>query len=103
MSLFDNENSIMFIGGDSAEIWKGATKIREHLNSMFPDEKVTLSMDRTDIDINQNTAWVFADGRIKITLPQGDPIIALYRFTAILIKKNNTWKFRLYMGSNPKG
>ena len=47
MSLFDATSKIMFVGGDSAEIWEGAAKIREHLNSMFPDEKVTLLMDRT--------------------------------------------------------
>lgn len=36
MSLFDTSGSIMFVGGDSAEIWKGEAKIREHLDSMFP-------------------------------------------------------------------
>lgn len=103
MSLFDNSSNIIFIGGDSAEIWKGATKIRAHLNSMFPGETVALLMDRTDIDYNQNTAWVFADGKIIIAPTKGDPINGLYRFTAILIKRGNAWKFRLYNGSNPKG
>ena len=101
MSLFDSTSKVMFVGGDSAEIWEGTTKIRAHLNAMFPDEKVTLLMNRTDIDYNQNTAWVFADGQIVITLPTGDPIRGLYRFSAILVKLENTWKFRLYNGSNP--
>jgi ketosteroid isomerase-like protein len=103
MSLFDTSTTIMFIGGDSAEIWTGQKKIREHLNSIFPDESVTLKMDRTNIDYNQNTAWVFADGQIIITATKGDVIKAPYRFVAILVKKNNIWKFRLFNGSNPGG
>ena len=101
ISLFDTSPNIMFIGGDSAEIWKGADKIRGHLNSMFPDVKVTLLMERTDIDYNQNTAWVFADGRIIITPPEGEPMKAPYRFMAILVKKANFWKFTIYNGQNP--
>lgn len=58
-------------------------------------------MNRTDIDYNQNTAWVFADGNIVITLLAGEPIKGLYRFSAVLVKRGDTWKFRLYNGSNP--
>ena len=42
MSLFDNSENIMFIGSDSAEIWKGWEQVRGHLNSIFPDESVSL-------------------------------------------------------------
>jgi hypothetical protein len=42
MALFDNSANIMFIGGDSAEIWKGQNQIRGHLNSIFPHESVSL-------------------------------------------------------------
>jgi ketosteroid isomerase-like protein len=103
MTLFDESANIMFIGGDSAEIWKGADQIRGHLNSIFPQESVSLQMDRIDIDYNENTAWVFVDGYIGIETEKGEKFKAPYRFTGILVKKNNTWKFRLFNGSNPGG
>jgi ketosteroid isomerase-like protein len=103
MALFDESANIMFIGGDSAEIWKGADQIRGHLNSIFPIESVSLQMDRIDIDYNENTAWVFVDGYIGILTAKGEKFKAPNRFTAILVKKNNTWKFRLFNGSNPGG
>jgi ketosteroid isomerase-like protein len=103
MALFDESANIIFIGGDSAEIWKGSDQIRGHLNSIFPHESVTLQMDRIDIDFNENTAWVFVDGYIGIVTDKGEKFKAPYRFTAILVKKNNDWKFRLFNGSNPGG
>ena len=103
MALFDDSANIMFIGGDSAEIWKGADQIRGHLNSIFPHESVSLQMNRVDIDYNENTAWVFVDGYIVILTDQGEEFKAPYRFTGILVKKAGTWKFRLFNGSNPGG
>jgi uncharacterized protein (TIGR02246 family) len=101
MALFDESANIMFIGGDSAEIWKGADQIRSHLNSIFPQESVSLQMDRVDIDYNENTAWVFVDGYIIILTDKKEKFKAPYRFTGILVKKDSNWKFRLFNGSNP--
>ncbi|MEI7829934.1 MAG: nuclear transport factor 2 family protein [Prolixibacteraceae bacterium] len=103
MALFDKASTIMFIGGDSAEIWKGDDQIRGHLNSIFPGESVSLQMDRVDIDYNENTAWVFMDGYIAILTNKGEKFKAPYRFTAILVKRDDDWKFRLFNGSNPGG
>jgi uncharacterized protein (TIGR02246 family) len=100
LELFDESANIMFIGGDSAEIWKGADQIRGHLNSIFPQESVNLQMDRVDIDYNENTAWVFVDGYIVIS-DKKEKFKAPYRFTGILVKKDSNWKFRLFNGSNP--
>jgi hypothetical protein len=60
-------------------------------------------MDRIDIDYNENTAWVFVDGYIIIVANTGEKFKAPYRFTGILVKKDNNWKFRLFNGSNPGG
>jgi hypothetical protein len=103
MALFDEAENIMFIGGDSAEIWKGDHQIRGHLNSIFPQESVSLQMDRVDIDYNENTAWVFMDGYIVIVTNKAEKFKAPYRFTAILVKKDGDWKFRLFNASNPGG
>ncbi len=103
MLLFDDTENIMFIGSDSAEIWKGHEQIRRHLNSIFPKERVFLDMSRTDIDCNGETAWIFADGTISITGEKGEKMTAPYRFTGILVKKNHLWKWRLFDGSSPAG
>jgi uncharacterized protein (TIGR02246 family) len=103
MSLFDNSENIMFVGSDSAEIWKGREQIKGHLNSIFPNESVSLEMNRVDIDYNENTAWVVVDGAIIITPRTGEKMKAPYRFTGILVKKHNNWKWRVFNGSGPAG
>jgi len=103
MSLFDDSENIIFVGSDSAEIWKGKEQIKGHLNSIFPNERVSLEMNRIDIDYNKNTAWVFVDGAIIISLGTGEKIKAPYRFTGIMVKKHNNWKWRLFNGSSPGG
>ena len=103
MKMFDATANIMFIGSDSAEIWKGEARIREHLNSIFPQERVSLDMKRVDIDSNGQTAWAFVDGQIIITTDKGEEFKAPYRFTIILVKKGKDWKIRLFDGSAPGG
>jgi ketosteroid isomerase-like protein len=103
MALFDDSENIMFVGSDSAEIWKGQEQIRGHLNSIFPNESVSLEMNRIDIDHNKNTAWVVVDGAIIISLETGEKIKAPYRFTGIMVRKHNNWKWRLFNGSSPGG
>ncbi|MEI6575802.1 MAG: nuclear transport factor 2 family protein [Bacteroidota bacterium] len=103
LSLFDDSENVMFIGSDSAEIWKGKEQIKGHLNSIFSNESVSLDMNRIDIDFNANTAWVFVDGAIVISLKTGEKIKAPYRFSGVLVKKANLWKWRLFNGSNPGG
>jgi ketosteroid isomerase-like protein len=103
MQLFDESENIMFIGSDSAEIWRGKDQIKGHLNSIFPHESVSLEMNRIDIDYNNNTAWVFVDGAIKVSFDTGEKFNAPYRFTGVLVKKHKEWKWRLFNGSNPGG
>ena len=103
LALFDNSDNILFTGSDSAEIWKGKEQIKGHLNSIFPQESVWFDMNRIDIDHNGNTAWVFVDGYINITTDKGEKIKAPYRFSGILVKKNQDWKWRSFSGSSPAG
>jgi ketosteroid isomerase-like protein len=101
MSLYDDSENIMLIGSNKGEIWKGKDQIRGHLVSIFPQESVSWDMTRIDIDGNNNTAWVFVDGSIILSENKAEPIKAPYRFTGIMVKKNNVWKWRLFDGSMP--
>ncbi|MEI6748240.1 MAG: nuclear transport factor 2 family protein [Bacteroidales bacterium] len=103
ITLFDNSDNILVIGSDSGEIYKGKDHIKEWLNAIFKHNSFSWEMDRTDIDYNGNTAWVFIDGSMIVTNDKGNVRKTPYRFTGIMIKRNKEWKWRLFDGSIPKG
>jgi len=60
-------------------------------------------MNRVDKDYNRNTAWVFMDGSMLVTIDKGKSSKFPYRFTGILVKVKNNWKWRLFDGAVPGG
>ena len=101
MSLFDDSGNILLVGSDSGEVFKGKDEIKGWLSTLFDFAGFSWEMDRIDIDYNGNTAWVFVDGKMIVTNKTGKTRKPLYRFTGIMVKKNNEWKWRLFNGSNP--
>jgi len=56
--------------------------------------------DRKSIRIENDIAWVFAQGRLEFVYP--DRIIPVaYRLVAIFKRSGNDWVWRLYSGSEP--
>ena len=102
MSLFDNTDNIMLIGSDSGEIYKGKDQIKGWLNKIFKYAGFSWEMKRIDIDYSGKTAWVFVDGTMIVKIHQGKTIRKPYRFSGIMVKKNNKWKWRFFDGSEPK-
>jgi ketosteroid isomerase-like protein len=103
MSLFDNSEDIMVVGSDSGEIFKGKVKIQGWLSQLFKHNSFSWEMNRIDIDCNDSTAWVFVDGFMVVTNDKGKTRKSPYRFTGIVVKKDKTWKWRLFNGSMPRG
>jgi hypothetical protein len=103
LSLFDDTENIMLIGSDKGEIFKGKDEIRGWLTRLFAHAGFSWEMDRIDIDSNGKTAWVFVDGSMIVTWDSGQTRKTPYRFTGIMVKKNNSWKWRLFDGSKPAG
>lgn len=103
MSFFDESENIMLVGSDSGEIFKGKKQIRSWLGGLFEHHSFQWEMNRIDIDSYQNTAWVFVDGAMIVTNDKGNRNKTPYRFSGVLIKKGNQWKWRLFDGSIPKG
>jgi ketosteroid isomerase-like protein len=103
MAQFDDTPEIMLIGSDSGEIFKGKAQIKKWLKSLFGFASFSWEMDRIDIDHFENTAWVFMEGYMVVTNEKGSAGRAPYRFTGILVKKDNEWKWRLFNGSVPEG
>jgi len=103
MSLFDDSENILLIGSDSGEVFKGKEQIRGWLSQLYSVAGFSWEMDRIDIDYNENTAWVFVEGRMVVEFKNGKMKKPPYRFTGIMVKKGNDWKWRLFNGSNPRG
>jgi len=102
MSLFDDSENIMVIGSDSGEVFKGKEQIKRWLTQLFDMASFSWEMDRIDIDYNENTAWVFVEGRMVVAFKTGETKKTPYRFTGIMVRKGNDWKWRLFNGSSYK-
>lgn len=102
MSFFDDNENILMVGSDSGEVFKGKEQIRGWLSQLFSFAGFSWEMNRVDIDWNENTAWVFIDGKMVIESKPGKVRKAPYRFTGIMVKKGNEWKWRLFNGSSYK-
>lgn len=102
ISLFDDSENILLVGSDSGEVFKGKNQIKEWLTQLFDYASFSWEMDRIDIDYSGNTAWVFVDGKMVVETKAGKIRKPPYRFTGILVKKGNEWKWRLFNGSNPR-
>ncbi|MCX6230925.1 MAG: nuclear transport factor 2 family protein [Bacteroidetes bacterium] len=103
MSLFDTTATIILIGSDSGEVYKGKEQIKKWLGQLFEVGSFSWEMNRIDIDNNGNTAWVFMDGKMIVNFHNGKRKITPYRFTGIMVRKKGEWKWRLFDGSVPKG
>ena len=101
MAQFDNTENIMVIGSDSGEIYKGKEQIRGWMNALYKNNCFSWEMNRVDIDYSGKTAWVFVDGTMVVSRKSGKIRRTPYRFTGILVKKGNAWKWRLFDGSVP--
>ncbi len=102
MSLYDNSENIMLVGSDSAEIWKGKDQIKGHVIEVFAHSSFYWEMNRVDIDSNGDTAWAVVDGTMVIKTDTGETMKTPYRFTNIYVKRNGTWKLKIFHGSIPK-
>src|SRR6478752_9459398 len=103
MKMFDKAEDIMLVGSDSGEIFKGPSAVKQFMIFLFAQYSFSWDMKRVDIAYNENTAWAFTEGNMTVTDNNGGIIVTPYRFTAIFVKRNDGWKWRLYNGSIPKG
>ena len=103
MNLFDDNENIILVGSDSAEIYKGKEQIRKWLGVLFKYNSFVWDMKRIDIDSHKQTAWVFADGYMVVTPHKGKQFKVPYRYSGILIKRKAGWKWRMFDGSIPRG
>jgi uncharacterized protein (TIGR02246 family) len=102
MALFDDSENIVLAGSDTGEVFKGKDRIKEWLKMLFEYAAFSWEMDRVETDYFENTAWVFMEGRMVVVPSGKEPNKTPYRFTGVLVKRNNEWKWRLFDGSVPR-
>lgn len=103
MNLFDDTENIMLVGSDSGEIYKGKAEISKWLGGLFRNNSFIWEMKRVDIDSYKKTAWVFVDGAMVVTSRKGNQFTVPYRFSGVLVKRKDGWKWRIFNGSIPRG
>jgi|ERR1035437_1070365 SnoaL-like domain len=103
MSQFDSSENIILVGSDSGEIFRGKTQIKGWLVQLLKHAGFSWEMNKIDIDYNDNSAWVFVEGKMVVKWDSGETHKTPYRFTGIMVKRNGVWKWRLFDGSIPRG
>lgn len=103
MAVFDDDADIILAGSDIQELHKGPAPIRSFLKNLFAKPfRVSWDFSNMTVDQNQETAWMFAEGKAIIKQDDGQVVTMPYRLTLVMVKKGETWKWRLFNGSVPQ-
>jgi len=104
MSVFEDGEDIMLVGSDSGEVYIGREQIEEFFK-MIVSLPFVFSFEMNILSVNQinNTGWFFGEGKMIHTRPDGKVTFVPYRITAILVKKGNEWKWKVFSGAIPRG
>lgn len=103
MTFFDDSGNVILAGSDHGEIYRGKKDIRAWLATLLAHRRFSWDLSHPDIDQNGDTAWVFVDGTMTVTDDGGTASSTPYRFSGVLVKRGNDWKWRLFDGSIPAG
>ncbi|RYY65157.1 MAG: SgcJ/EcaC family oxidoreductase [Chitinophagaceae bacterium] len=101
LAIFDDSPQTLMVGSAPGEIFQGKEAIRKVLSAFLNYSEVVLNLSRARIDGNGNTAWVFVEGTIRVA-GGGSVAEEPYRVSIVLVRRDGTWKWRLFHGDVPK-
>jgi len=103
LARFDDQADIVLVGSDKGEVFKGRAEMEGWLGKLYKFSGFSWKMDRIEISNNGATAWVFVEGMAVVTKRDTGALrfTAPYRFSAVLVKRGESWKWRLFHGSAP--
>jgi uncharacterized protein (TIGR02246 family) len=101
MQQFDDAGEVLLVGSAPGEVYRGKAAIREWLGSLLSHDRFSWDLSNPVIDVNGDTAWVFVDGTMTVTDDKGGVMPSPYRFSGVLVKRKDAWKWRLFHGSVP--
>jgi ketosteroid isomerase-like protein len=103
MTLYDDSDDIAVIGSDSGEVFVGRERVRTFMKMIVSMPFVfSFDMDHPVINHDGNIAWVFVDANMVHTRSSGKVTRFPYRVTAIMVKRNDGWKWKMFSGSIPR-
>jgi len=104
MSIFEDSDEIMLVGSDSGEVFVGREQVKGFVKFLVGLPFIfSFEMKPLWINHDQNTAWVFVDGKMVHTKSNGQVSKFPYRITAVMVKKGDEWKWKVFSGSVPRG
>lgn len=104
MSLYDDSDDIMVIGSDSGEVFIGREQVKEFMKVIISMPFIfSFVLEPATISYDQNFAWVFVDGKMVHTGDDGRTSKFPYRIMAVMVKRDNDWKWKVFSGSIPRG
>jgi ketosteroid isomerase-like protein len=101
LAEFAPGDDVLLIGSDEGEIAKGPQEIGAFFRRIFAHSS-TFSWEWSRIDVSRvgDIAWLFADGWVIVTSPEGQ-VKTPYRITGVLELNGERWLWRQYHGSEP--
>jgi ketosteroid isomerase-like protein len=103
MSIYDDSDDIMVVGSDSGEVFIGKERVRVFMKMIVSMPFIfSFEIDKPVINQHQDIAWVFCDSKMVHTRTNGKVSKIPYRITAVLVKKGNEWKWKMFSGSIPR-
>jgi ketosteroid isomerase-like protein len=104
MTIYDNSDDILVVGSDSGEVFVGRDRVQSFMKMIASMPFVfSFEMNQVLINSSQNVAWVFVDGNMVHTRSNGKVSKVPYRITAVMVKRDNEWKWKVFSGSIPRG
>ena len=105
MEKFDQSDTIMIVGSDKGEVFKGRQQIEGWLKKLFVNNRFTWGVKQMEIDqYEANSAWIFIDGTMRRSDLNGKVKGETpYRITGAMVRRGSQWKWRIWSGAIPAG
>ena len=104
MAVFDSADDIMIIGSETGEVCLGRAKARAFVEELLRRPHLHyFTMDHITIARSGDIAWAFADGKMHRTKKDDPILIHPFRITAVLVRRADGWKWKVFSGSIPRG
>jgi ketosteroid isomerase-like protein len=92
----------MLVGSEPGEIARGREAIRALIAGIHSKSyRVTWQWESVDATVEGEIGWFYADGTVVIEDAAEQRRLA-YRLAGVLQRVNDTWRWRLFHGSEPR-
>jgi ketosteroid isomerase-like protein len=101
-ALFANDQDVWMSGSDLPELAIGYEPIAElHRGVANSRYTLTFNWERRTVHSEGDVAWVNASGSLLVESEDREPTTMPYRITAVLVRRNGTWRWHTFNGSEP--